>query len=169
MNFETRSNAVRLARRFGVALACRSLPPKAASRSHALLCRAHASRTHAPLALVACACARALLARCPPPRWLTAPALSTRFARLRRRASRGVDSPPRLAWACGASRGRPPGPLRLCTARGRCFGRPPLAASLAACGMSLSRPPRRRRLRRREQFFFPADRRREKRTAVCFT
>jgi hypothetical protein len=172
LELEIRSNAVRLARRFCVALACRSLPPPAASRSHALLCRAHASRTHAPLAPVACACARALLARCPPPRWLTAPAPSTRFARLRRRAARGVDNPPAVRLACGAPRGRPPGSLRLCTARGRRFGRPPLAADLAACGMSLSRPPRRRRLRRREQFFFSADRRRERRITVislCFT
>lgn len=42
------------------------LPPTAASRSHALLCRAHASRSTAPLARLACACARASRGGQPP-------------------------------------------------------------------------------------------------------
>ena len=97
---------------------------------------------------------------------------STRFARLRRRASRGVDSASALRLACGAPRGRPPGPRRLCTARGRRFGGAPLAPRLAACGMSLSRPPRRRHLRRREQFFFSAaggGGKKESLISLCFT
>jgi len=121
------------------------------------LTRASVSRTCVSHTRATGACGlrvRSRLARpLPPARWLTRPVVSTRFARLRRRAARGVDNPPAVRLACGTPRGRPPGSLRLCTARGRRFGRPPLAADLAACGMSLSRPPRRRR-RRREQFFF---------------
>ena len=65
---------------------------------------------------------------------------STRFARLRRRASRGVDSASALRLACGAPRGRPPGPLRLCTARGCRFGGAPLAPRLAAAGWRFRAP-----------------------------
>ena len=65
---------------------------------------------------------------------------STRFARRRRRASRGVDSAAALRLACGAPRGRPPGSLRLCTARGRRFGGAPLAPRLAAAGWRFRAP-----------------------------
>ena len=126
------------------------LPLAAANRSRAFRCRAHASRTHAPLALVACACARALLVRCPPRRWL--PLWLVNALRPPPAArKRGVDSAAALRLACGAPRGRPPGSLRLCTARGHRFGGAPLAPRLAAAGWRFSRPPRRRRLQRRKK------------------
>jgi len=66
---------------------------------------------------------------------------STRFARLRRRASRGVDSASALRLACGAPRGRPPGSLRLCTARGRRFGGAPLAPRPRGSRVGVFAPP----------------------------
>ena len=104
--------------------------------------------------------ARALalpLANCPPPRWLTAPAPSTRFARLRRRASRGVDSASAARWLAGPPVGAASGGSRRCARRGGaasaarhwrtvsrlagCRSRAPRAAAASGGGSNSFFPP----------------------------
>jgi len=92
----------------------------------------------------------------PPLRWFARPSACNALRPLSRRASRGVALRSRALSAGGSScRRRLRRFASLCTARGRRFGGAPLAPRLAACGMSLSRPPRRAASGGGSNSFFP--------------
>ena len=77
------------------------LPLAAANRSRAFRCRAHASRTHAPLALVACACARAPRGGQPPAALAPAPARQRASPAYGGALRAALTPPPRFAWLAG--------------------------------------------------------------------